>query len=68
MKSNFINLPLLTIKIGIQSGLPLLYCRQTNTLVISIKRLFRKSGTSAKNDHSVEAAKLLEKEAFGVIP
>lgn len=57
MKSNFINLPLLTIKIGIQSGSPLLYCKQTNTLVISIK-----------NDHSVEAVKLLEKEAFGAIP
>jgi len=57
MKSNFINLPLLAITIGLQTGLPLLYCRQKDTLVISIK-----------NDHSVEAAKLLEKEAFGDIP
>ncbi|MDZ4706726.1 MAG: hypothetical protein SH848_22545 [Saprospiraceae bacterium] len=57
MKSNFINLPLLAIIIGNQAGSPLLYCRQKDTLVIYIK-----------NDHSIESAKLLEKEAFGVIP
>lgn len=57
MKSNFINLPLLAIIIGNPTGWPLLYCWQKDTLVISIK-----------NDHSFESAKLLEKEAFGVIP
>ncbi len=56
MKSYFINLPLLAIIIGTLTGLALLYCRQQDTLVISIK-----------NDHSVEVAKLLEKEAVSPI-
>lgn len=47
---------MLAIIIGILTGLALLYCRQEDTLVISIK-----------NDHSVEVAKLLEKEAVGSI-
>ncbi len=56
MKSYFINLPLLAIIIGTLTGLALLYCRQQDTLVISIK-----------NDHSVEVAKLLEEEAVSPI-
>lgn len=55
MKSNFINLPLLAITIGVHVDLPPYYCRHQDTLVISIKSKF-------KDDQSVEAIKLLEKE------